>query len=56
MDLVEAAVPTETIVVIVVIVVVEAPTEATTIRIEVEPKAAMQAMVAQTSDKPSSPR
>ena len=50
MNLVEGAVGTETT------VVAEAPTEATTIRIEVEPKAAMQAKVAQTSDKPSSPR
>ena len=49
MDLVEAAVPTETIV---VIVVAEAPTEATTIRAKVEPKAAILAI--QTSDKPSS--
>lgn len=50
MDLEEAAVRTETT------VVAEAPTEATTTRTEVEPKAVMQAKVVKTSDKPSSPR
>ena len=49
-DSVEAAVPTETT------VVVEAPIEATTIRTEVELKAVMEARITQTSEKHSCPR